>query len=147
MSEGPPTHAILLDTCAVIWVANGDAISQSAHAAIIRAGLAGGIFVSPISAWEIGLLGKPRPGRGPALQFLPDSKTWFARFMSGPGIKEAAFTSDIAIAASSPPGDLHGDPGDRIIVATARHLGIPVVTRDSKIVAYAGSGHVRVIAC
>lgn len=147
MNDGAPPSAVLLDTCAVIWVADGDSISPSAHAALIRAGLAGGIFVSPISAWEAGLSGKSRPGRNPALRFLPDPATWFARFMSGPGIKEAAFTPGIAVAASCLPGDLHGDPGDRIIIATARHLGVPIVTRDSNIVAYAGMGHVGVVVC
>lgn len=147
MSDGTPPRAVLLDTCAVIRVANGEPISRSAHTAVVQAGLAAGVLVSPISAWEIGLLSKPRPGRGPALRFIPDPKTWFARFMSGPGIKAAPFTPDVAIDASFLPGDFHGDPGDRIIVATARHLGVPVVTRDTKIAAYADAGHVWVILC
>ena len=41
----------------------------------------------------------------------------------------------------------HGDPADRLIIATARHLGTPVVTRDAKIRAYAEAGHVRVVPC
>jgi hypothetical protein len=45
--------------------------------------------------------------------------------MAGPGIKEAPLTSAIAIDASYLPVDLHGDPGDRLIVATARHVGLP----------------------
>jgi PIN domain nuclease of toxin-antitoxin system len=86
-------------------------------------------------------------GRDPALIFLPDPKTWFSRFMAGPGIKLAAFTPDIAIDASWLPGELHGDPGDRMIIATARHLRIPVVTRDRKMIAYGAAGHADVIAC
>jgi predicted nucleic acid-binding protein len=34
---------------------------------------------------------------------------------------------------------------DRIIIATARHLAVPVVTADRKIIDYTGAGHVRVI--
>jgi predicted nucleic acid-binding protein len=34
-----------------------------------------------------------------------------------------------------------------LIIATARHLGLPVVTRDPKIIAYAQGGEVAVIAC
>jgi PIN domain nuclease of toxin-antitoxin system len=56
-------------------------------------------------------------------------------------------TPDIAIDSSFLPGNLHGDPGDRLIVATARHLEAPVVTRDRNIIAYARAGHVRVIPC
>jgi PIN domain nuclease of toxin-antitoxin system len=42
---------------------------------------------------------------------------------------------------------LHADPVDRLIIATARHLGMPIVTSDRKILAYAEAGHVAAIAC
>ena len=83
--------AVLLDTCAVIWLANGAAMSASAIEAVVQAGLTGGVFVSPVSAWEIGMLCKER-----GLQCLPDPKTWFARFMAGPAIREAAFPCQLA---------------------------------------------------
>ena len=67
--------------------------------------------------------------------------------MAGPGIREAALTPEIAVDASYLPGDLHGDPADRLLVATARHLGIPLVTRDAKLIAYAERGFLRVLAC
>lgn len=139
------TSGLLLDTCAVIWLANGD-LSPPVASAIVTAGLAAGVFVSPISAWEVGMLGNPRNNR-PAVQFLPDPKAWFARFMAGPAIREAALTPEIAIDASYLPGDMHGDPADRLLVATARHLGIPLVTRDARIIAYAGQGFVQVLPC
>jgi PIN domain nuclease of toxin-antitoxin system len=142
-----PSEAVLLDTCAVIWLANGDQLAPAAMAAIVRAGLRGGIFVSPISAWEIGMLSKPRAGRTGIVRFTPDPKAWFARFMAGPGIREAPFHPDIAIDSSWLPGEVHGDPADRLIIATARHLGLPVVTRDRKIIAYAEDGEVAVIPC
>lgn len=142
--NGP--SAVLLDTCAVIWLANGD-LSADVSDIIVSAGLGDGIFVSPISAWEIGMLGRPRASRTPSLEFMPDPKTWFARLMAGPGIKTAAFTPDIAVDASYLPGEIHGDPGDRLIISTARSMQIPIVTRDSKIIAYAAAGHVQVIAC
>jgi PIN domain nuclease of toxin-antitoxin system len=146
MSGAAMPQAVLLDTCAAIWLANGDPLPDAARAVIFHAGLADGVYVSVASAWEIGMLSKPKPGKA-ALQFLPDPKTWFARFMAGPAIKEAAITPEIAIDASYLPGNLHGDPGDRLIIATARHLGVPVVTRDSKIIAYARSGLVGVVLC
>ena len=67
--------------------------------------------------------------------------------MAGPGIGAAPFHPDIAIDASWLPGEPHGDPADRLIIATARHLGIPIVTRDRKIAAYARTGEVSVIVC
>jgi PIN domain nuclease of toxin-antitoxin system len=143
IDDQPP--AVLLDTCAVIWHANGNPLQNGADHRIIHAALTDGIFVSPVSAWEIGMLSRPRVG--PTIVFLPDPATWFARFMAGPAIKAAAFTADIAIAASWLPEPLHGDPADRLLIATARHLMIPIVTRDTRIIAYAAAGHVNVIPC
>ena len=147
MSEAVLPRALLLDTCAVIWLANGDPLARMATEAIDQAGRAEGVLVSPISGWEIGLLSKPRARRSTVLQFLPDPKTWFASVLAGPGIQETLLTSEIAIDASFLPGELHGDPGDRLIIATARHLGVPIVTRDRRIIDYARAGHVQVIRC
>lgn len=144
MSVGP--SPLLLDTCAVIWLANGE-LSEDVAALVMNAGLAGGIFVSPVSAWEIGMLSRPRQGRAPAYSFLPDPKTWFARVMSGPAIRQAPFTPDIAIDAYHLPSELHGDPGDRLMISTSRNMRIPILTRDSKILEYGAAGHVDVIAC
>jgi PIN domain nuclease of toxin-antitoxin system len=59
----------------------------------------------------------------------------------------APFNPDIAIASSWLPGEIHGDPADRLIIATARHLGLPIVTRDRKILAYADAGEVSAMLC
>ena len=138
-------RALLLDTCAVIWFFGGDPIDGDAQAAITRAAQAEGIFISPISAWEIGLLGLPRAGRG--FQFLPDPTRWFASVMGQPGVRPAAFTPEIAIAASHLPEPLHGDPADRLLIATARATAMPIVTRDTKILAYGAAGYVAALAC
>jgi len=147
VSRGALPRAVLLDTCALIWLANGDPMTSVAAAAIVNAGLADGVFVSPVSAWEVGLLSKPKSGRNATVRFMPDPKTWFARVMAGPGIRKASLTPAIAIDASFLPGELHGDPGDRLIVATARYLGVPIVTRDRRIAAYGQDGHVQIIPC
>jgi len=145
MNAADRPAALLLDTCAVVWLAAGEPLSGAAGDQIVHAAMSDGVFVSPITAWEIGLLSRPKAGR--ALTFLPDPATWFARFMSGPGIKPAAFNADIAIAASLLPEPWHGDPADRLLIATARHVGLPIVTRDSKILAYGGLGNVAVLPC
>lgn len=138
--------AVLLDTCVIIWIAAGARLSVPATDAIDRAVRASVVLVSPVSAWEIGLLA--RRGRGPSgTQFVPDPKSWFATFMTGAGVRLAPFTPDMAIDSSGLPGSLHDDPADRMIVSTARHLGVPVVTRDRRIVAYGLEGHVTVIPC
>ena len=78
--------------------------------AILHAGAADGIFVSPVSAWEVGLPSKPKAGRNVAVQFMPDPKTWFARVMAGPGLREASLTPEIAIDGISYPVSCTGTP-------------------------------------
>jgi PIN domain nuclease of toxin-antitoxin system len=41
--------------------------------------------------------------------------------------------------------ELHGDPADRIIIATARHFSAPLLTADRAILAYGAAGHVEAI--
>ena len=137
---------LLLDTCALIWIAQDAAMQASAKLAIREAATSGDLFVSPASAWEVGLLARPRSGGG-GPQFLPDPQTWFAAFMARPGVRLAALTPEIAIDVSLLPGDLHSDPADRMIIATARRMGAAVVTRDAKILNYAQAGHVAALAC
>lgn len=67
--------------------------------------------------------------------------------LAGPAIRPAPLTADIAVGSSALPGDLHGDPADRLIIATARHLGLPEVTRDPRILAYARAGQIAAIEC
>jgi len=80
----PPLAGVLLDTCAVIWLANGQSMAQGALEAIKQAAMSDRAFVSPVSAWEIGVLSRRSAARS-AMEFLPDPKTWFARFMAEPG--------------------------------------------------------------
>src|SRR5947209_3958284 len=48
---------VLLDTCAAIWLMNGDPMSPGSRAAVSAAQAQNaGVFVSPISAWEVGTL-------------------------------------------------------------------------------------------
>jgi PIN domain nuclease of toxin-antitoxin system len=139
--------ALLLDTCAVIWLANGDVLPMSVVETIAKAAQTEDVYVSAASAWEIGMLSKPRSLGRPRLEFRPDPKLWFARFLAKPGIQTTNITPEIAIDAAYLPGDMHGDPGDRLIVATARYLSATIITRDRRIISYAQSGYVNVLPC
>ena len=138
--------ALLLDTHTAIWLAEGIELQKAILAEIVAAGLKGEVYVSPISAWEIGMLAtRQNPAR--ARRFEPDPERWFADLMALPAIKPAPFNGDIAIAASYLPAPFHSDPADRLLVATARHMDIPIVTRDGLILAYGKAGHVKTLAC
>jgi len=134
---------LLLDTCAVIWVANDEPIAKEARNAIAAA-LATDepVYVSPITAWELGLLA----ARGRiSLQMSPEK--WFDRLLGAPGIRLAEMPPNVLIASSFLPGDRPADPADRIIAATAREYDMRVVTRDRRLLAYAESGYCRALAC
>ena len=81
-----------------------------------------------------------------SLHLAPNPHVWFADLVAGPGVRLADMAPDILIDSNFLPGSVHGDPFDRIIIATARRHGIPVVTRDRRIIDYAGEGRLAVIA-
>lgn len=137
--------AVLLDTCAAIYLMEGEPISEGARMALYEAGERDGIFVSPVTGWEIGLLS--RPDRKFPMLFAPDPATWFARLMAMGAIRDAPFTGAIGIDSALLPGVLHNDPADRMLIATARRMGMPIMTRDRRILGYAADGYVEAIAC
>jgi PIN domain nuclease of toxin-antitoxin system len=97
--------------------------------------------LSLITAWELGLLAKSggQQWRPPPRQSSSPS--------SGSRCAVATAYSEILIDSSLLPGNIHGDPADRIIVATARTLDLTVVTRDRHILDYAAQGYVRALLC
>jgi PIN domain nuclease of toxin-antitoxin system len=133
----------LWDTCAAIWIYEKAHLSQAAVDAMAAAHR-GGVpsYISPISAWEIGML--VAHGR---LQLLIRPERWFANLFDAPGVELADLSPDVLIASSYLPGRPPKDPTDRIIAATARELGATLVTRDRALLAYGEQGHVAVLAC
>jgi PIN domain nuclease of toxin-antitoxin system len=81
------------------------------------------------------------------LKLPEDPGAWFQRLLMRPGVHLAPMGLDILFAASFLPGPIHNDPADRIIVATARSLGLTIVTGDRAILSYAARGHVLAVAC
>jgi PIN domain nuclease of toxin-antitoxin system len=133
---------LLLDTCAAIWLAEGQPMKAPSVAAIERSVADGDVHVSPVTAWEIGML-----CAASRLVVRPSPQDWFARLLERPGVQLAPLTPEVAIEASFLPGKPHGDPADRLLVATARHLGATLVTRDRRILDYSASGNVKAMAC
>lgn len=134
---------ILLDTCAAIWISQGDRIGLQAVRHLDEAVRQGRpIFVSPITAWEVGILSSK--GR---LSLPFDPGRWFTEVIATPNVVLAEMPADVLIASSFLPGMPPRDPGDRIILATARTFGFRVMTRDRLLLAYAEQGHVSAVAC
>lgn len=134
---------LILDTCAAIWIANNEEISAETLGAIHRAReIKEPIYVSPITAWELGLL----VSRG-RISLLSPPERWFARLLEAPGLSLAGLSPNILIASSFLPGTPPRDPAARILAATAREYGYMLVTRDRPLLAYAEQGHVQALPC
>jgi PIN domain nuclease of toxin-antitoxin system len=138
MSNAP----LLLDTCAMIYVANDSPIEVEADRQISEAAFEGRLYVCPMSAWEIGIgVAKGRLSLPlPPLEF-------FNRFLTRLEARLSALTPDVLVGSSNLPGETQKDPVDRILMASARMLDMVLVTRDRAILAYGERGNLRTMAC
>lgn len=113
--------AAVLDTHAWVW------ISAGAPEAIAASAFRGRCIVSAISVWEVSMLAEK--GR---LELVPDLDVWISTNLTAP-VELEPISPEICIASCRLPA-FHGDPADRLIVATAITLGLPLMTADKKII-------------
>ena len=120
---------IVLDTHAWIWwVSSPEFLSETAKQAIDEAATERNIFISSISAWEVAML----VSRG-RLKLTMSPEDWVAASEALPFFDFVPVSNSIALKSVQLPGNLHSDPADRIIIATAVSLGAVLVTKDEKI--------------
>jgi PIN domain nuclease of toxin-antitoxin system len=133
---------LLLDTHVWIWVMEGRAheVPTRVLEEVERAQADGRVWVSAISVWEVGML--EAKGR---LTLSRGIRDWVRRALGVPGVRLAELSTDVALDSSSLPGTVHGDPADRILIATARHLGATLVTRDRSIISYGEQGLLAIL--
>jgi PIN domain nuclease of toxin-antitoxin system len=129
---------LLLDTCAMLWLAEGVELAGDARQAIADCKL----NVSPITVWEIAnLVRKKRIALA-----MPVAK-WFRQTVRMMEAAMPELTVDILAGSCELPGAPPTDPADRIIIATARDASMVLMTRDKAILAYSRAGYVRTMAC
>lgn len=134
---------LLVDTCLAIWLVRDAPIAASASQAINETAASGAaVLVSPISAWEVGLL----VSRG-RLSLDVHPFEWFEHLLAVPGVRLAPMAPRTLVSSNFLPGNPPNDPADRIIAATARDVGATLVTRDRLLLSYGQQGHVRVLEC
>lgn len=119
---------LLVDTCAIIWLATGDRkLSRLARDAMRDAEL---LCFSSISIWEIARLVKAGDLE------LPVSPTRLADLLVEQyEMKELPVNNSISLRASALP-EIHKDPADRFIIATALLNDFTVVTGDHRFAEY-----------
>lgn len=122
---------ILLDTHMWIWWVSQDARLLAEQRSLLEQHQASGLGVSVISCWEVAKL--VELGR---LQLALPVLPWLERALAYPGVRLLELTPRIAVESTELPGTFHRDPADQILVATARVLGVPLLTADRKILGY-----------
>jgi PIN domain nuclease of toxin-antitoxin system len=120
---------IVLDTHAWFWLGTRPTrLSTPARAAIDNALRSGGISISSVSLVEMAMLimqGRLTPRGSP--------ETVLRNFVSTTSVIVKEITPEVAVLATQFPADVARDPADRIIAATARAEGLPLITRDAKL--------------
>ena len=79
------------------------------------------------------------------VQLSAPADEWVQAALATPGLSVAPLTPEIALDSSRLPGNLHNDPADRIIAATARRLGARLLTRDERLLDYAAQGYLQTL--
>ncbi|MEX2516777.1 MAG: type II toxin-antitoxin system VapC family toxin [Gammaproteobacteria bacterium] len=120
---------IVLDTHAWIWwLSDPEQLSDPARQHLEQAlSAAAPVYVSTISSWEVAMLVRKK-----RLELTIDVEDWIAHAEAIEVIEFVPVSNHLALRSIQLPGQFHADPADRLIVATARYLGLPLVTRDSK---------------
>jgi PIN domain nuclease of toxin-antitoxin system len=136
------TEKILLDTHVWVWWATGDDRLRGTKALRIleSSSPSDQVLLSVISIWEVGMLcAKNR------LVLDPSPHQWVERALLETSVRVVPLSVRSALESTGLPGDFHGDPADRILVATAQGERAPLVTADNQIIRYCAHHHIPVI--
>ncbi len=126
---------LLLDTHVLIWLDEGNPrIGKTALTLIDESLASGQLGVATISFWEVAMLVEKQ-----RLTMLTELDIWRADLLQA-GLVEIPLQGATAIRA----GQLalfHGDPADRMIVATAVENSATLMTADEKILSWSRFHH------
>ncbi|HWL53125.1 MAG TPA: type II toxin-antitoxin system VapC family toxin [Chthoniobacteraceae bacterium] len=89
------------------------------------------VALAAISLWEVSML----VAKGKIILPVPIQK-WMELSLPDGRVEVLPITPEIAVDSCHLPSDFHGDPADRLIVATARAHELTVATSDEKILRY-----------
>lgn len=129
---------IILDTHILLWLLLDPAkLSESTTSLITEAQNNNKLFISSITLWEISMLIHKK-----RIHVFEPVVSFLSSVANIDGLCITQINSSIA-ADSGSLVDFHGDPADRLIVATTRELAGSLITRDQKILAWAEHGFIR----
>jgi len=121
--------SILLDTHVWLWwLTARSPLTKAERAALDRSAERSELCIAAISMWEVQIL----HAKGRLELPLPFAE-WLSRATDESVVRTFPLDRDVVIAVDGLPASFHGDPADRIIVATARTHAVPLATRDAAI--------------
>ena len=124
--------AVLLDTHTWVWLVNGDkSLTPVARKAIDKAVQSGGVYLAAVSLWEVAML----EAKQRLVLALPCLE-WLQQAVAAASAELIFLTPEVASESCQLPGKFHGDPADRMIVASARIKNLTLITRDTHILNY-----------
>jgi len=121
----------LLDTHTLIWALEAPEQLPAPIQALLSDPANLPFGVAAITPWEIAMLAS----RG-RLQLGRPVSDWLAAALNPDFVSLLPLLPPIAVDSCTLPGSFHADPADRMIVATARHHGLTLLTADAAIRAY-----------
>jgi len=130
----------LLDTHYWLWLQTGNSqqINAEAREDLLKLQLSKRLYLSAVSVWEVArLVADGDIELGMSIDRFVREAT-----IDG-GLSLLPLTTQILIESTRLPGDIHRDPSDRLLVATAREHGLTLVTRDKPLLRYAKEGHLK----
>ena len=121
--------SVLLDTHIwVWWLTPGSPLSQRERDALDAKAQSRDVFLPAISMWEAQVLHSKR-----RLELPLAFAEWITRATDERFISVVPLSAEVVVALDALPDSFHGDPADRLIVATARAHAMPLATHDARI--------------
>ena len=121
--------SVLLDTHIwVWWLTPGSPLSRAERDALDAEAGRRELFLPAISLWEAQVLHAKR-----RLELPLSFAEWLARAADDRVISVLPLSVEVVFALDALPASFHGDPADRLIVATARAHAMPLATHDAAI--------------
>lgn len=132
---------LLLDTHVLVWsIENSPKLGRAIKGILNEAARQRRISISAITPWEIALLvSKNR------LELYRDVLEWMRDALAMPGVSLVPLEPEIAVESTRLPWEIHPDPADRILVATARRLGATLVTADGALLEFSVKGYFKTL--